>query len=166
MTNTADRITKLQAMANDPHLTSEARAAYQAKADYLRANLNARQDLPLDFLPVTYDELVDSMGYRTLAWHSDGLGEVDHWVVVRDGRRHGYLELRQGCCSDCDPLEACTSLEAVRGVRESYRDDIEWFDNLGALQAAMAGRTWAYQNEAVAPFLRQVAALAPDAIPA
>jgi hypothetical protein len=121
------------------------------------------RDLALraDNLPVSYDELIDSLDLRVVLRVDDNDYQGDTRMLLTDGRRWGLLIFGWGSCSGCDAFQAAEGdvAELVKLQRELW-DGIHWEKSAGALLAYVEGKDWgldySWHEEAGRAFIAKV----------
>jgi hypothetical protein len=121
----------------------------------------------------SYEELVDGWGYEVVTFDTIGSYEGDHFVVLRDGERYGWVVFGYGSCSGCDELEAAAPwnedgdwTEVVK-LSDELRAKVEWHDLAAALADRLAAlergnEWWLNDSEGRDARDRAVAALRSD----
>lgn len=75
----------------------------------------------------TYDDMVDSWGYESLATDFIGDYQGDIFYLLKNNDEYSILDIGYGSCSGCDALEACDTREDRIELAESIKSSMKWF---------------------------------------
>ena len=83
-----------------------------------------------------YEPLLESYGYLIVEKEDDHDYQGDSRVLYYDNinNKLGVLIFGWGSCSGCDALQACSSLKDIEELRESFHNNIRWFDSIYSLK--------------------------------
>jgi hypothetical protein len=123
------------------------------------------KDLALipDRLPVSYDDLIDSLDVRVVLRVDDNDYQGDTRMLLTDGQRFGILIFGWGSCSGCDAFEAAEGdLAALVVLQQQLWNDVHWEPSAADLLAYVNGKDWgldySWHEEAGRAFIEKVRA--------
>ena len=92
-------------------------------------NPQALMDMKADDEWISYDDVVESFGYKYELALEMGSYEGDYVYLLSDGLKRGFLMFGYGSCSGCDALEGCITPNDIRDLANSLHGNIRWFDS-------------------------------------
>lgn len=103
------------------------------------------QDLALrqGTLPVSYDELINSLDVQIVVRVDDNDYQGDTRLLLADGTRWGLLNFGWGSCSGCDAFQAAEgNLSELARLQQKLWNDIHWEASAAAMLAYVYDKDW------------------------
>lgn len=107
-----------------------------------------------------YTDIIETFGFDVLLQVDDNDYQGDSRVLLRDGRKYGWLQYGWGSCSGCDEYQAiCDDLEDLQRFQKTLCDSIKWFDDVNKARTFFEEHDWegdySYHEEKQKEFIDQ-----------
>jgi hypothetical protein len=93
----------------------------------------------------SHDELIAALGWEVAASVTERDYQGKIFVLLRDGRRFGFLAVGFGSCSVCDALQACGTYDDLAELRDQLIRAVRWEESAAGMAAYLRAHDWDVQ---------------------
>jgi hypothetical protein len=109
-----------------------------------------------------YEDLIERDGINIVLYETVGSSEGDYLVLVKKGRKYGFVSIGYGSCSGCDAYEACYSDADFTELANDIIGEIRWFVSLKEAKSWITNEydqklQWYGNESGYSTFAREVA---------